>query len=165
MSTDEQRLNDLISGFNTAMLTTVGLEGDLQSRPMAIADSSEEGELWFVTDRNSEKVFELTGDERVSVTMQSMTKYISLNGSCQLVDDREKISELWNDAWLGWFPDGPGDPRIVLLRMNAESGEFWDMSGFNGLKFLITAGRAYMNGKAIETPDTNHGQVEFTSRS
>lgn len=161
MSNDEQRLSDLMADFNTAMLTTVGLDGDLQSRPMAIADLADDGEVWFVTDRNSEKVFEVVENDRVAVTMQGMTRYISLHGTCQLVDNSDKIKELWKEAWLGWFPQGATDPRIVLLRMRPESGEFWDMGGLNGLRFLIKAGRAYMNGEAIETPDTNHGKVEF----
>ena len=73
MST-EQKLIELIRDFDNAMLVTRTEKGELDARPMAIAEATEQGTLWFVTERNSGKIADLMLDQDVAVTMQSSNK-------------------------------------------------------------------------------------------
>src|SRR6056297_1218206 len=72
----EKKLIDLVQDFDTAMLTTKNPEGRLDSRPMAIAECTDAGKLWFVTDARSGKVAEIQQDHEVAVTMQSRNQFV-----------------------------------------------------------------------------------------
>lgn len=147
----QENLIDLIQDFDNAMLVTKADDGGLDARPMAVAQATDEGELWFVSDRNSGKIADLMLDRDVAVTMQSSRKFVTLSGECRVVDDRAKTEALWNEAWKVWFPGGKTDPSIVLLKIEPQRGEYWDNSGVAGLKYLIKAGKAYLQGERAET--------------
>lgn len=56
-ATSAERLAELIEGIDIAMLTTVGPEGWLVSRPLSTQQASFDGErLWFFTEADSPKV-------------------------------------------------------------------------------------------------------------
>ena len=157
------KLKDLLAEFDTAMVVTKDLQGQLRARPMAIADIQPEGVLWFLTQRDSGKVDEIERDAHVCVTMQSITKFVSISGSAVGVEDRAKIAEIWNEAWKVWFPGGKSDPQLLLLKMEGRAGEYWDNSGASGLKYLIQAGKAYLSGTRpdVEGDPNIHGKVSL----
>jgi len=151
--TPDQKLHDLLKDFGVAMLGTRTPGGQLRSRPMAVAQIEDSGNVWLLTQKHSPKMDEVAVDNQVNVTMQSSTKFVSLSGTISPVDDRRKIAELWNESWKIWFPGGKDDPSLVLLRIQAEAGEYWDNSGVSGIKYLIEAGKAYLSGTR---PDVDH---------
>ncbi|TWU44399.1 Pyridoxamine 5'-phosphate oxidase [Novipirellula aureliae] len=146
----KKKLIDLIKDFDTAMLVTRSHDGLLDARPMAIAGAEDDGQLWFVTDRNSGKIADLMLEEGVAVTMQGSNTFVSLSGTAHAVDDRAKIDELWNEAWKVWFPEGKESQAITLLRIEPSHGEYWDNSGLTGVKYLLNAGKAYLQGERPE---------------
>ena len=77
------------------------------------------------------------------------------------VDDRAKIAELWDESWKIWFPAGKDDPTLTLLRIRGETGEYWDNSGFNGIKYLLEAGKAYLTGTRpdVDGDPKIHGKI------
>lgn len=162
-TTAANKLHDLLEDFDTAMLVTTTPDGRLRSRPMALADSDGDGTLWFLTERGSPKVAEITREEQVNVAMQSSQKFVSISGTARPVHDRHKIEELWKDSWTTWFPGGKDDPTLTLLRVDPESGEYWDNSGASGIKYLIEAGKAYLSGTKpdVEHDPTIHGKVNL----
>lgn len=164
MSTTEcNKLHELLHDFDTAMLVTRSEQGELRSRPMALADIDGDGVLWFITQRMSGKVEEIADDSRVNVAMQSKTRFVSISGRATVVESREKIAELWNEAWKIWFPEGQDDPTLILLRVAGDSGEYWDNSGTSGVKYLIEAGKAYLTGTKPDVADDPkiHGRVRL----
>ena len=64
-----QKIHELLSDFDTAMLVTHG--GDFaHARPMAIAHVEPNCDVWFFTGRSSPKVHEIRDDDRVLVVCQ-----------------------------------------------------------------------------------------------
>lgn len=157
----QEKLIDLIQDFDNAMLVTKTDDGALDARPMAVAKATDEGELWFVSDRNSGKIADLMLDRDVAVTMQSSRKFVTISGECRVVDDQAMIEELWSEAWKVWFPEGKTDPSIVLLKIEPQRGEYWDNSGVAGLKYLIKAGKAYLQGERAETDASVNASVSM----
>jgi general stress protein 26 len=134
MPTTEQEVNikklaTMIRGIKVAMLTTVGPEGRLKSRPMATQEAEYDGTLWFFTQANSEKAGEILQFPQVNASYVSVEdhRYVSLSGRATLVRDAEKAKELWNPAHRTWFPLGLDDPELALLRVDVERAEYWDM--------------------------------------
>ena len=140
----EDKLRELLADFESAMLVTRTAAGELRSRPMA--DVEPGGCLWFVSDRHSGKLEEIACDDHVNVAMQSKRKFVSISGRAVAVNDAMKVAELWSEAWRVWFAGGKDDTSLVLLKVQGDAGEYWDVSGTSGIKYLIEAGKAYLSG-------------------
>ncbi len=123
------KVAELAKDIRIAMFTTVDPAGDVISRPMAQQEVEFDGDLWFFAERDSRKVAHITADPRVGVTLTSNDTWISLNGTAAVVDDPAKAERLWNTWVQAWMPQGPRDPSVVLIKVSAESAEFWDTPG------------------------------------
>jgi general stress protein 26 len=151
-NTDKQKhLTELLTHFRTAMLVTRGAQGELRSRPLAIAEVREDGVLAFATSIESGKVHEIEADPQVNVSLQDDKRFVSVTGRAAIVQDRAEIDRLWSEAWKVWFPKGKTDPAICLIEVDASAAEYWDQSGGRGIKYLFEAAAAYVKGT---TPDT-----------
>lgn len=127
---DEKReeLRGLMKGIDIAMFTTMGEDGFPVSRPLSTQDAEFDGKLlWFFVRRNSAKVREIERYPRVNVAYSSKDKnvYLSVAGIAEIVDDPIKIDEYWNDALKAFFPRGPNDPNLVLVRVTVKTVEYW----------------------------------------
>jgi len=157
-----EKLRELLKDFSHAMLVTRTGNGELRSRPMAVADVEPGGLLWFITERHSGKIEEIAHDNHVNVAMQTKFKFVSISGTATVVEERRKVAELWNEAWKVWFPGGKDDPTLILLKVQGDAGEYWDNSGLSGVKYLIEAGKAYLSGTKPEDVERDakvHGKV------
>lgn len=137
----------ILGEFETAMLVTHAPGGGLHARPMAVARTSGEGDLLFVTGVESTKVHEIQDDAHVAATFQSADRYVSVVGTARIERDRGTLNEVWREDWRAWFPDGRDDPRLRLIRVKTQSAETWDASGKSGRKFVFDEGRARGTGE------------------
>jgi general stress protein 26 len=161
---ERARFVELAKGFDTAMMCTRSGFGMLRSRPMAVADVEDDGRMWFLTSAESGKVEELHDHSEVNVVMQGKTSYVSLTGRGYAVKDQQKIQELWQEAWKVWFPEGPDQADLVLLRVDPTIGEYWDDRGAKGAKYLWEAAKAYVQGDQVEEEELEgeiHAKVEL----
>lgn len=155
---------DLLDHFDTAMLVTHDEESQaLRSRPMHIAKIEDNGDVWFLSGRDATKNREIRQDQDVLLTFQQeKSRYISLAGKAEVVQDRAKLDELWNDAYRVWFPDGKNDPNISLLRVKAVDAEYWDNAGMNKLSYAVKSAKALVNHDTPDTDESKHfGHVEL----
>ena len=53
--------------------------------------------------------------------------------------DRATIDRLWNRFVATWYEGGKDDPKLALLRLDAEQAQIWlnDSSLFAGVKLLL----------------------------
>lgn len=152
------KVRDLLDAFDTAMVVSVG-DRELRGRPLAIVEREDDATVWFVTGRDSEKVAEIEADPSVAVIMQAGTKQLALAGRAAIVDEREKIDALWKESWRVWFPDGPEDPNIVLVRVKPTSAEYWDQRGLKGVRYLIEAAKAFVTKTTPPPMEEIHERV------
>ena len=157
-----ETIDELIEDFDTAMLVTESLQGELRARPMMIADHQPGGALLFVTRAEDEKLQEVLKTPHVAVTMQSEGRYLSISGSAALETDQVRLDELWSPSWRFWFPDGKTDPELCLIRVEPSAAEYWDRTGANRLEFIWQAGKALLQGeKTADDKLTGHGKVDL----
>ena len=141
------KLAELLKGKRIAMLTTTDIDGTFASRPMALQESEFDGDLWFFSERDSRKVSQGRSNPGVNVTVADSGEWVSLNGTMQVVDDLAKKRELWNKGVEAWFPDGPEDDDIVLLKIDADSAEYWDTPGGGGIATALSLVKTKLGGK------------------
>lgn len=150
MANDAEKLHDVLEHFDTAMLVTHAAGGRapggseasawLDARPMAIAQLERNCDLWFLTSVESAKVAEIGADPRVQIVAQDgQGRFVSLAGRAHVVDDRAKAAELWSEPYRVWFSGGLDDPRLRLIHVDTESGEYWDSAG-NKVRFVVEHG-------------------------
>lgn len=158
---EHKKLIDMIQDFDTAMLVTHHPQHGVDARPMAIAEVDSDGGLWFVSNRHSGKMADIAADSHAAVTLQSGSKFVSISGKLKPVDNRQKVRDLWQESWKVWFPKGVDDRSIILLNLIPDSGEYWDNSGFQGAKYLLKAGKAYLQGSTPDSSKDEHARVSM----
>lgn len=124
-----KKVRDLIKDTRIAMLVSTDPEGRLVSKPMATQDVEFDGDVWFISERLSEKVRNITNNPQVNVAYASRDSWVSLSGRASVVDDNDKLAELWNTFTGAWLEGGPENPNNVLIKVTAESAEYWDTPG------------------------------------
>jgi general stress protein 26 len=153
-----KKLGELIKDIKFAMFTTVDEEGVLRSRPMTTQLMEFDGDLWFFTYVDTAKVDDVRQYQQVNVSYAEPDdqRYVSVIGSAEVVDDRDKMEELWNPAYKAFFPDGLSDPRLRLIKVTVSEAEYWDSpnkvaSAIGFVKSLVTGDPSSMGeNKKIE---------------
>ena len=145
-----RRVTELIGDIRVALLTTVSLEGLFHTRPLETLQIEPDGTLWFFTGWGSPKVDELLHDRRVSLGYADPRKrlYLAVSGLASLLRDVEKARELWMPAQRAFFPAGPDDERLALLRVRIEHAEYWIAPG--PASYRVAAARAAVTGTPAE---------------
>lgn len=126
------QIGKLLKDIDTAMLTTVGPDGYLVSRPLSTQKTSFDGRrVWFFTEADSPKVAEIRRNPKVNLAYASEGKntYVSVAGDARISRDQAQIDELWSDPLKAFFPGGKDDPNLVLLEITVRTVEYWDGPG------------------------------------
>ncbi len=133
----------LLSGYRTAILTTRGAEdGHLHARPMAMRQQVRGEEIWFATSLASSKCKDLEADARCALVFFDAADgtTVSVSGRGEVLKDKKLAQELWDPSWVRWFPEGPEQRELALLRVIPEHVERCD--GKTGkLEVLFSAAR------------------------
>ena len=123
----------------TVMLGLDGVE-DGHTRPMTAQAEGEQGPIWFFGGRDNSLVQSLSGKDRAILSFQSKGHdlFATVHGSLSIDHDRATIDQLWNPFVAAWY-EGKDDPKIALIRLDAEKAEIWiDASSIvAGIKMLI----------------------------
>ena len=132
----EKKLDDLyklIDGIEVAMFTTRRADGYLVSRPMQVQERRTGSDIWFWTNGDSHKLEELASDPHVNLAFYKdrTREWVSVSGTAKLSRDKNLIREFYSPDWRAWLGDeggerdgGPGDPRIVLILIEAHSATY-----------------------------------------
>jgi len=149
---DFEKLREMIKEIDFCMLTTVDERGDLHSRPMSLnSDVDHEGRLWFFTSSESIKAHEIERVPKVNVSFANPDdhRYVSISGTADIVTSKEKIKELWKPILKAWFPDGPEQTDLALLRVKVANAEYWD-SPSGKVAQVLSFVSAIVTGKQVE---------------
>lgn len=146
-----KKLGAMIADIDFAMLTTAEEDGTLRSRPMSTQQVEFDGDLWFFTRASSPKVEEVEREQHVNVSYAKpeAQRYVSVSGKARLVRDAAKIKELWSPVLKAWFPKGPDDPDLALLKVSVEQAEYWD-SPSSKMMHLVGFVKALATGQSYE---------------
>ena len=126
----------------TVMLGLAG-RGETHAQPMTAQRGDREGRgpIWFFTSKEADLVRELgTGaPAMLHFASRGHDLFASLDGRLVPDSDRATIDRLWNPFVAAWFEGGKDDPKLALLRFDAEHAEIWlnESSIFTGIKLLM----------------------------
>ena len=124
----------------------LGLDGvdDGHARPMSAQAEGEKSPIWFFSSTDN-GIVEALGSggttNRAIATFASKGHdlFATVHGSLHLDNNRAVIDRLWNKYVAAWYEGGKTDPKLALLRLDAERAEIWaDASSvLSGIKLLF----------------------------
>ncbi|MEP7044204.1 MAG: pyridoxamine 5'-phosphate oxidase family protein [Dokdonella sp.] len=136
----EKKFWKALESDRTIMLGINGVE-DGHARPMTAQVEGEKGPIWFFTSKENRLVALLGQHDRATAAFSSKGHdvFASIQGTLRVDNDRATIDRLWNRWVAAWFEGGKDDPKLTLLRLDAESAEVWiDASSLlAGVKLLL----------------------------
>lgn len=121
----------------------LGLDGaeDGQARPMTAQFENDRSPIWFFCSSDNSLIPLLDTAHRAIATFAAKDHdvFASVHGRLSLDTDPATIDRLWNRFVAAWFEGGRDDPKLRLLRLDAESAEIWlnESSLFAGMKMLL----------------------------
>ena len=126
-SSEIQRAWDVIEKVGVCMLTTVS-DGGLRSRPLEARLNRSEGRIYFVTDVRGSKDDEIREAEHVGlVFIEPKEKvYLSLAGHAEVMREPHVAEAIWRKPDNVWWPHGPSDPNVRVIRFTPHLIEYWD---------------------------------------
>ncbi len=125
----ETKMWKAIKSDRTVMLGLAGVE-EGHSQPMTaqiLHDEDERGPIWFFTSKDNDLVKALNQSHRAQVHFSSKGHdlFASLHGELVIDNNRLIIDQLWNNFIAAWFEGGKDDPKLQLLRLDAEHAQVW----------------------------------------
>jgi len=172
-TSDLHRLAELIKDIRVAMMTTFPskpTEHFCHTRPMytqRVDPETFKGELIFLTDLHTGKVREIANEDRVLLTYSdpSHNRFVAVLGRATTESNPTKVRELWNLMLKAWWPAGPDDPSIAVIRVQVDSAEFWD--GPSNALFTLQVLKSLVTGTALtnsmrESDSSNQSHKTFT---
>lgn len=142
----KEKFWDKLKSDRTMMLGLDGVE-DGHARPMTaqVEDKVEHGPIWFFTSTDNAIVQKLTqndghGDRAIATFVdKGHDLFATVHGALAIDKDRLMIDRLWNKFIAAWFEGGKDDPKLTLLRLDAESAEIWlnENNFLAGAKMLL----------------------------
>ncbi len=116
-----ERVWDIIEKVQVGMLTTC-FAGGLRARPL-----------------------DARPDRAAGVICEAKA-YLSITGRATVLRDLAKAAEIWKATDKVWWPDGPEDQNLRVLRVDPTTAELWDGPSSSAVAFYEFA-KARLTGE------------------
>ncbi len=134
---DNAKVAETMKKIDICMMTTRAQDGHLHSRPMSNNRNVEwDGDSWFFAFGDSSQAQEVQRTPQVNLAY-SLTEdivFLSVAGTAEIVRDDKKKKELWQKDLEQWFPKGPEDDNVVLIKVAAKHIQYWNKGESGELK-------------------------------
>jgi general stress protein 26 len=127
-----------------AFFATLSEANGFRARPLTTQKVESESRLWFFVARDGDLAQEIASNPRVMVTYTNEDDgfYAALTGTAKIVVDADKARTMWSALDEAWFPGGPDDPNLALVRVDVDHGEMWEPTTNKMIQFLSIAAAA-----------------------
>lgn len=121
-----EKIKTIAETARTCFFTT-NIGGNTTSRPMALQEVDEAGNLWFFSDVRSLKNDEIEANPNVELYFINNSKYeyIFIKGKASVSKDKTLIDKYWTNFANAWF-DGKDDPNISVIKVSPNDGYYYE---------------------------------------
>ncbi|WPO81005.1 pyridoxamine 5'-phosphate oxidase family protein [Chryseobacterium sp. JJR-5R] len=155
-----KKIKDLSESAKVCMFCTELDKYPINSRPMSLQETDEEGNLWFISSDTSNKNFEIKEDGRVQLFFMNNSdyQYLSVYGNATIYKDRSTIEDKWSPMAKAWFENGKDDPNVSIIRVEPKDSYYWDTKA-GKLVSLFTFVAAAVTGNTTDNSDGVEGNA------
>ena len=115
------RVWEVIAKADICMMVT-RFAGGLRARPLEARPERDTETIWFLTDVRGLKDDEIEANPNVCLTFVYAKEkvYLSITGKAFVSRDPERAKALWNEEQQVWWPGGPEDPNLLVMKIEPE---------------------------------------------
>lgn len=152
------KLKSLVNEIMVCLFCTdLKTDDDATCRPMSAIKVCDQGNIWFFSEKDSDKNKAIEADKEVKLFFSHPGKsyYLVVNGEAEIIMDKVKIEELWTPMAKIWFKEGKDDPKISIIKVTPSSAYYWDSDGNRMINFFkmvasVVTGINLISGKEGE---------------
>ncbi len=122
------KLKSLAENIDFCMFCTDFSRLPVDASPMSVQEVDDQGNIWFLASKESEKYANISKDNRVQLFFSDPADFVflSIYGMAGFSDDQARIDRYWNKMVEGWFEKGREDPSIILISVKPEDIRYWE---------------------------------------
>jgi general stress protein 26 len=155
-----EKLKELSEKAKTCMfITNLSDKSPHNSRPMGLQECDAEGNLWFISNKESGKNIQIQEDNDVQLYFMNNSdyEYLSITGKAYIYEDKATIEDKWSAVANAWF-DGKDDPNVSIIRVTPVAVYYWDTK-YGKFVSLIHFVSAVLVGKNTDNSDGIEGKI------
>lgn len=133
------KLKELAKDIDIALFcTNLKTNDGATSRPMSTQGVDDDGTIWFFSAADSDKNNEIIQDKNVQLFYSNPgnMNFMVVNGTAEILFDKNKIDELWSPLVKTWFQGGKEDPNLSLIKVTPVTAYYWDTKGSKMINFF-----------------------------
>lgn len=155
-----KKIKELSESAKICMFCTELDKLPINSRPMTLQETDDEGNLWFISSDTSNKNFEIKEDRNVQLFFMNNSdyQYLSVYGEASIYKDRTTIEDKWSPMAKAWFEDGKDDPTVSIIRVEPKETYYWDTK-VGKLVSLFSFVAAAVTGNTTDNSDGVEGKA------
>lgn len=157
-----EKLKELSEKAKTCMfITNLKSTSPQNSRPMGLQECDKEGNLWFISSKESRKNLQIELDNNVQLYFMNNSdhEYLSITGEAFIYDDKATIEAKWSPIANAWF-DGKEDPDVSIIRVSPGEVYYWDTK-FGKFISMINFAANIIAGKNTDNSDGVEGKIKI----
>jgi general stress protein 26 len=153
-------LSAKIKSVRFAMFTTQDQHGHLTSHPMTAQQLDPQGALWFFTSTHTNLWENIAHEPEVNISFADPADnlFVSVSGRAERVVERSLIEAMWNPGVQAWFPNGPQDEHVVLVKVVPHLAEYWD-SNDSKMATIFDMAKSLFTGVPPQVEPGEHGKI------
>lgn len=143
MATQQEIAGKLWDSFQQDRFVMLGLDGPGHAppQPMTLLMDGNHSPFWFFTSSDTDLARALGGQAQPAIatlTSKDLELFASMRGTLAVDNDPAVLDRLWSPMVEAWF-EGRNDPRITLLRLDADQAQVWLNEGqlLAGVKLML----------------------------
>lgn len=157
-----EKLKELSEKAKTCMfITKLEDRFPTNSRPMSLQECDKEGNLWFLSSKESGKNMQIEKDNAVQLYFMNSSdyEYLSIVGNAFIYDDKSTIEDKWSVFASAWF-DGKEDPDVSVIRVTPSEVYYWDTK-FGKFVTMLNFISVIIAGKKTDNSDGIEGKLKI----
>lgn len=123
-----EELKALFAQVDVCMMTTIGEQGVINSRPMLCNHTDELlSEMYFFCMKDSLKTKDIAHNANVSLIFQDKDLGFDANMMCQatLIDDVDSMAAHWDPKLEVWWSEKEHTPNLCMIRCQVHHIRYW----------------------------------------
>ena len=139
-----KKLKELAEGIDICMFCTDLDKQPINARPMSSNKVDDQGNIWFLSNSQSNKNHEIEHDSKVQLFYSKISdsQYLSVYGTASIYTDRDSIDKAWDPIAKAWFEGGKDDPNISVIKVAPSYAYYWDTKDGKAIAFLKWTAKA-----------------------
>lgn len=146
-----KKIRELAKSARVCMFGSAVDTFPLSVRPMAVQEVDDEGNVWFLSARSSEKNVQIAADPRVQLIFANTgdSEFLTLHGTATASDSRALREKYWTPIAKTWFHDGVDDPELTVVKVAVTGGYYWETEHGKTVSLMKMAVGA-LTGKTLD---------------